>query len=290
MNVRSPQARERRRRGGKTTVEYGLLGSYRWQDFDTPAAYFNVPSTALTSAQVLPRGFKAGVFDLWARIAGPVLRIELEAAVAYARVEQASLIPGVLYRDPITSLQWGGALELEVGAPHMRFSAGLQLGVASGDPAPGFGAFPPSGAKPVAGELDAQQINPPRDIRLDNLRFNPEYRVDRILFQKIIGTVTDAMYARPWVQARLAEAGASALKLRLAATYSRALFASSTPGGDANLGLELHTELRWEARDGFDALFEYAVLIPFAGLANPAQNLSAQPAHLARLRLAWVFG
>src|SRR5439155_22260591 len=33
MNPRTPLAIERRRRASKTTVEYGALGSYRWQDF-----------------------------------------------------------------------------------------------------------------------------------------------------------------------------------------------------------------------------------------------------------------
>lgn len=289
MNLRTPLALDRRRRADRVTVEYGLLASHRWQDFDVPQTYLNVQGSALTSTQVVPRGFKGTVFDLWARLTTRLLRVELEAALGIANVAQPSLIPGVLLRDSVTSLQWGGALEVEIGTPYTRFSGGVQGGIASGDPAPGFGAFPPAGVKPVAGELDAQQVDLPRDTRGDNFRFNPDYRIDRILFAEIIGTVTDAVYARPWVQARLIDAGPSALKLRLAATYTRALFASSTPGNDANLGLELHGALRWEARDGFDALLEYAVLFPFAGLSNPAMGLDARPAQLLRLRLAWVF-
>lgn len=289
MNPKSPQARERRRRAGKTSVEYGVLASHRWQDFDVPQSYLNVQGSALTSSQVVPRGFRATVFDVWARVTAPLLRVELEAALGFATVDQPSLIPGVLLRDPVHSLQWGGALEVEVGSPATRFTGGLQAGVASGDPAPGLGAFPPAGGKPVAGELDAVQIDLPRDTRADNFRFHPDYRVDRILFAEIIGTVTDAIYARPWVQARLADAGPYALKLELAATYTRALYASSTPGGDQNLGLELQSALHWVAKDGFDALLEYAVLFPFAGLSNPAQGLEARPAQLLRLRLAWIF-
>ncbi|MBL8957771.1 MAG: TIGR04551 family protein [Myxococcaceae bacterium] len=289
MNPRTPVATERRRRAGRTTVEYGVLASHRWQDQDVPQSYLNVQGTALTSSQVVPRGFRATVFDVWARVTAPMLRVELEGALAFATVAQPSLIPGVLLRDPGTSLQWGGAAEIEVGSPTTRFSGGLYGGVASGDPAPGFGAYPAAGVKPVRGELDAPQADFPRDTRVDNFRFNPDYRVDRILFAEIVGTVTDALYVRPWAQARLVDLGPSSLKLRLSGTYTRALFASSTPGGDENLGLELHGSLRWESRDGFDALLEYAVLFPFAGLSNPAQGLQAQPAQLLRLRLAWVF-
>jgi uncharacterized protein (TIGR04551 family) len=129
----------------------------------------------------------------------------------------------------------------------------------------------------------------PRDVRVDNFRFHPDYRVDRILFAEILGTVTDAIYLRPWARFRVFELGSGALTARLAATVSRALYAESTPGGDPWLGVELHPSLGWESADGFDALFEYAVLFPLAGLDNPAQGLSAQPAQLFRLRLAYKF-
>src|SRR5204863_765757 len=114
----------------------------------------------------------AGVADLWVRVTAPMLRVELEAAAAIATVDQPSLIPGVLLRDHVSSLQWGGALETEVGTPTSRFSGGVQTGVASGDPAPGFGAFG-TVAKPAPGELDGAQLDVPRDTRVDNLRFHP---------------------------------------------------------------------------------------------------------------------
>lgn len=289
MNIRSDDSRERRRRAGRTTLEYGLVASHRWQDFDVPASYLVTSAIVpLTPSQVVPRGFSGTAVDGWLRITWPAVRLEAEGAVTIANIAQPSLIPGVLLRDRLTSLQWAAAAELEVGEPTTTFSGGIAAGVASGDPAPGFGAFP--GSTPAkAGELDGAQVDPPRDTRADNFRFHPDYRVDRILFAEIIGTVTDALYVRPWLQARLLGLSSSALKARISGTYSRALYASSTPGNAADLGLELNGSLRWEARDGFDVLFEYALLIPFAGLANPAQNLAATPGQLARLRLAWVF-
>jgi uncharacterized protein (TIGR04551 family) len=293
LNPRSPLALERRRKAGKVTFEYGLVASYRWQDTDVPAQYLsqlgNGQSVLTSSALTVPRGFKAGVIDVWAKLTAPWGRLEAEAAVGLATIAQPSQIPGVLLRDPINSFQWGGAAELEFGTRTSRFNGGLHMGIASGDPAPGFGAFPSPSTKPVPGELDAPQINGVRDTRIDNLRFNPDYRIDRILFAEIIGTVTDAYYARPYLQLKLLQIPTAMLKARVSATYSRAIYASSTPGNDPNLGVEGQAALRWEARDGFDALLEYAVLFPFAGLSNPMQGLIAQPAQLLRLRLAWVF-
>ena len=48
-----------------------------------------------------------------------------------------------------------------------------------------------------------QSLKYRRDNRIDNFRFHSDYRVDRILFREIIGTVTDAMYAKPHARLRL---------------------------------------------------------------------------------------
>ena len=69
-------------------------------------------------------------------------------------------------------------------------------------------------------------------------------------------TVTDAIYVRPWIQARMLALSSSSLKARVSGTYSRALYASSTPGNSTELGIELNASIRWESRDGFDILTE----------------------------------
>jgi hypothetical protein len=117
----------------------------------------------------------------------------------------------------------------------------------------------------------------------------PVNAYDRIVFAEIVGTVTDTFYVRHWARVRLVRFTSSQLGLKLAGTISRAIYASSTPGDDPNLGLELHAALSWDSKDGFDVLAEYAVLFPSAGFDNPAQGLSAQPAQLGRVRLAWRF-
>lgn len=291
MNVKDDASRRRRRLADKWTVEYGLLASYRWQDNDVPADYLPITTTtALTSASVMHRGYKAGVGDVWLRLQGPIFKAELEFALLGAVIDQPSLLPGVLLRDKATSLQAGGALETTFGAPESVVQGGLNFGFASGDPAPGFGAYPPAGANTQqAGELDGPQASIPTDTRVDNFRFHPDYRVDRILFNEIIGTVTDAWYLRPWGRARLLEFASYQLLLNADATVSRAFYASSTPGNNPMLGLEFHGSFTWAAKDGFDVLLEYAALIPFAGFDNPAQGLQARPAQMARVRLAWRF-
>jgi uncharacterized protein (TIGR04551 family) len=291
LRWRDDVARERRRRAGKTTIEYGAYVSYRWQGNDIPATYAAiVGSSSLAPSQVMHRGYQAAAVDGWFRLTTPRFRLEWEGAAILGRVEQASLLPGALFRQPITSRQFGTALESEVGRPEGPLGAGLDLGFASGDPAPGFGVFPRAGqAAPRAGDLDGAQAAPPRDNRIDNFRFHPDYRVDQILFREIIGAVTDAVYVRPHARWRIARVGPGTLTAAMALIASFAVHAASTPGGRRPLGLEVDPTLVYAAKDGFQAALEYAVLFPLTGLENPAAGLGAKPAQLVRLRLAYVY-
>ncbi|HEY3448828.1 MAG TPA: TIGR04551 family protein [Myxococcales bacterium] len=284
-------SRERRRKADRVTLEYGAYVSYRNQANDIPAWYVPAQDPApLNSSQVMYRGMDAVAGDLWLRLTTPKLRIEFEGALMYTKINQSSLIAGVEMRDAVEGLQYGLALESDIGAPEDSLHGGLDLGLASGDAAPGFGANQPVGATaPVLGDLDGPQADPPRDNRIDNFRFHPDYRIDRILWRELIGTVTDAFYIRPHLDWRMAELGPGQLTFSLAGIASFAMFASSTPGGKNPLGVELDPTLKYESRYGFQAAIEYAALFPLAGLDNPTAGLSAKFAQLFRLRLVYVF-
>ncbi|MFB6373915.1 MAG: hypothetical protein ABEN55_12575, partial [Bradymonadaceae bacterium] len=191
--------RRRRRRAGRSTLDYGAYVSHRWQKNDIPTHYVSTADDIeLDPGHVMERGFKAIAIDGWIRWLHPLFRVELEAAYLGARIEQPSLVPGVRLNDPITSRQFGGALETNFGRIDSPITGGLDAGYASGDPAPGFGAAPQyQGTSSEPGDLEGAQADPPSDLRVDNFRFHPDYRVDRILFHEIIGTVTDAFYLRP---------------------------------------------------------------------------------------------
>ena len=291
LDFRTDGARERRRRAGRTTIEYGAYVAHRWQDRDVPASYLSVAhDVALSPAQSVARGFTATAFDVWGRLTFPGARIELEAAVLVAGIDQASLIPGVRLRDPVESLQWGAVLESAFGDPTAPFGAGIDAGIASGDPAPGFGAFPGAlDASPQPGDLDGPQATPGRDDRVDNFRFHPDYRVDRILFREIIGTVTDAVYVRPHARLAVWRHPTGELAAQLAAIASFAVEPASAPGGERPLGVELDPTLVYRSHDGFHVALEYAVLFPLGGLENPPLGLSPKPAQLLRARLGFVY-
>jgi uncharacterized protein (TIGR04551 family) len=291
LRYRDDAGRERRRKAGKITVEYGAYFSHRWQKNDVPSDYLPIAAPpTLNSAQIMYRGYTASALDGWFRVTTPNFRLEIEAAGIFANIEQGSLIPGVLLRQPVGSKQFGFAVESEIGAPEADFGAGLDLGLASGDPAPGFGVKASvTGAIPKPGDLDGSQANPPYDNHVDNFRFHPDYHVDRILFREIIGTVTDAVYLRPHARYTLARLGPSKLTAQLAAVVSFAMEAASTPGQKAPLGVELDPTLAYGNRDGFNLALEHAVLFPLSGLDNPEMKLSAKPAQSIRMRATYAF-
>jgi uncharacterized protein (TIGR04551 family) len=235
----------------------------------------------------MARGFSATTGGLWFRFTTQRARVELEAVYARARVDQPSLVPGVLLDQAATSDQFGLAVETELALGAHR--AGIDAGVASGDDAPGFGAFPrPGAAAPRAGDLDGPQADPPGDTTVDNFRFHPDYKIDRILFAEIIGTVTDAIYLRPHLRLNVSDAGPGRFSLSAAAILSWAVQATSTPSGARHLGVELDPSLEYAA-EGFRAALDYAVLVPGAAFDNPMAGLDATAAQLVRLRLGYVF-
>jgi uncharacterized protein (TIGR04551 family) len=280
---------DRRRRADKSTVNYGLTLSHRWQSGDAPYEYLPV-SGQKPDTTIMSRGFRATVVDAWLRLVFPHGRIEVEGAGIVGTVDQPSLVPGVLSNLPATSKQLGLAVQTELGAPRDHVGAGLDFGYASGDSAPGFGASTnPLAPVPVEGDLEGAQASFPYDRTIDNFRFHPDYRVDRILFREIIGTVTDAMYLRPHARVDLMSIRTGRLTASVAGVASWAAQASSTPSGKAGLGVELDPTVSYQSSDGFSFALEYAAFLPGAAFDNAQAGLAARPAQLFRVRLGLKF-
>ncbi|MCA9650621.1 MAG: TIGR04551 family protein [Myxococcales bacterium] len=291
LRARSPLSLDRRRRAGRTTFEWGTYGSYRWQRVDVPTSYLPIAADlGPVAPQVMVRGYRAAASDLWLRLTGKWFRVEAEAAYLWARIDEPSLLPGVEIRRPFTSNQGGFAAQSDVGKVGGRFGAGLDLGFASGDRAPGFGAYPGLlDAPPQPGDIEGPQAQAPWDTAVNNFRFHPDFRVDRILFRELIGTVTDATYLRPHLDWHAWRHAHGRLTASLAGVASMAVEPTSTPGGARGLGVEVDPGLTYQTDFGLHVAFEPALLVPLAGLDNPYLGMQARPAQLYRLRLQYTF-
>jgi uncharacterized protein (TIGR04551 family) len=209
-------------------------------------------------------------------------------ATVIGQIGDATNEPGVSLRQPITTRQWGGVLSLSYAFWRFPIRLRAEVGVASGDDSPGFGTRIHAGqlvAQP--GDVDGPQLRPPVDNTVDNFRFNPDYRVDLVLWRRILGQVTDAVYVKPTV--RLGPFGSTYHHFiaDVSLIDSNAMFVSSTPGGDRHLGLELDLQARYRYEAGFEINFGYGVLFPGAGFRNVTLNLDPQPAQVLELILAY---
>jgi len=280
----TPEVVERYRRAGRTVLQYGLVTSLRTQEYDVPAYYLTGDiHRAYDDSDVVRRGLLAFAGDLWLGLRRGGLSLDLEAALVLSRVENASLLPGVDTRDEVTARQWGGVARAQYRFSRLQLK--LELGLASGDSAPGFGVRPPLyqlASQP--GDVDGPQINLPGDTTVDNFRFSPDYHVDLILWRRIVGTVTDAFYARPSVTWEPLKN----LWLDGALISSTALQPSSTPSGERPLGVELDLTARYRMEPGFEARMTYGVLFPLSGFDNVRFGLEPEPAHALHVVLAYL--
>jgi uncharacterized protein (TIGR04551 family) len=293
------QARAKMDAGG-TVFNFGVHFTYRWQK-DDPQDFYGAPFANDTGGQLLPLGAIApnnaygGYVQRWARLFMPDIwvkverkefRVELEAAMIGGDIFNAaqSGAMGGTTTSPqsLGILQFGAVLQAEVRLLDQALKIGLEIGFASGDPAPGFGYYPrrttgAANGATVPGDIDGQQWNCPPvggcasgDSFITNFKMNPSFRPDMILFREIIGGVTDALYFKPNASYRVADG----FNVFLALIYSRAIYASSTPSagagkpGDPNLGFEVNAGARYETEDGFFGQLEWGILFPLQGLAN----------------------
>jgi uncharacterized protein (TIGR04551 family) len=264
-------------------VQYGVLAAFRTQDYDLPTYYLTGDrSRSYGPSDLVHRGLFAFASDLWFGLRRGPLTLDIEAALVLGQIDNTSLQPGTDMVQRTTSRQFGGVARALLDWPKLQ--VGLELGLASGDSAPGFGVRPPLNqysAQP--GDLEGPQLRLPGDTTVDNFRFNPDYHIDLILWRHLIGTVSDAFYARPsarWQPLR-------GLWLDLALISSFAMESTSTLSGERPLGVELDTSLTYTLEPGFVFQLAYGVLFPLAGFRNVTLGLQPEPAHTMHLILAY---
>ncbi len=284
----SPEAQLRQLRADRTLLQYGLLASYRWQDLDAPA--WTEPGglgRPYGPNDFVHRGLETVAADLWVLVHHKGFRAEMEVAGIFGRIDDATTTPGVSFRQPLTSTQIGGVASLAYTF-HFPLRARVEVGYASADDAPGFGVRWPAGQLTAQkGDLDGPHYRPPDFTGVNNFRFHPDYQVDLILWRRIVGQVSDAVYVKPSL--RLGPFGSTwhHASLELAAIDSQAIYPQTAPGQDTNLGIEFDLLGRYRYEAGFEVGIGYGVLLPGAGFRNLGLGLDPKPAQALEVILAY---
>jgi uncharacterized protein (TIGR04551 family) len=273
---------------GKVVVNYGLYNALRLQAYDFQAYYLSGtnPSTMYDLGR---RDVVMYIGSPWFKLIWKKLHIEFEVDFIAGQIGDAITKCADVFNasctDPtfknLSVFQWGGVLLADYKFLHDKLKVGLEIGVASGDNHPGWGTQPlastvtgpdgkdhgyaenPFGPRQFGDYYDSNG-NLVQDRDIMNFRFNPDYRIDQILWREVIGQFTDGIYIKPSIQYLIAEGFGVGLDI----IYSRALYWQSTPGNDENLGLEFDLHVFYNSEDGFVAGVDYGVLVPFGGLDN----------------------
>jgi uncharacterized protein (TIGR04551 family) len=289
---------------GEASVNYGAFYEYQtWASLYPTwlqSGFGDTTGNSTDPTKLVQRKEYEHVFDLWYRYRTARFHLEAEVSGQIGQIGNPTLDPA--YTGPqILVRQFGGAARASYQVSPNKFSMGMEIGVASGDSAPGFGNRPnqldvtdPTNPKqPSYGAAEGPQFGTythkgktivDRDIR--NFRFDPGYRVDLILWREILGQVTDAVYFRPSIRWDIV----SGLAFDAAIIYSQAIYSTSTPSatenGDGNspLGLELDTKLSYTGDDGFSGWLQYGLLQPLDGFSGAGVGLGR--AHAVRAGLA----
>jgi uncharacterized protein (TIGR04551 family) len=310
---------EEQLRQGNWIANYGVFGVYRTQQYDIPS-YYTAPGGAsvtqnppVDAGQYVNRKANAGIASVWGRFQIEKFKIEAEAVGIIGQIDGTStssggltsmaadlktVVDGAVVDNPLFILQGGAAIESSYKVLGDALEFGVDGGIASGDDAPGFGLRPVITQTPQAGDVDGKQYGEciedgevevdgvsclRRDNDITNFRFDSDYIVDMILFREIMGTVSDAFYVKPHISYSFTPD----LGVRADVIYSQAIFASSTPGQQNPLGLEVDLRAWYGTDDGFYFMPQFGFLLPFSGL-NHWQETALSDEKFRTAQFAWT--
>jgi uncharacterized protein (TIGR04551 family) len=259
---------------GEVAVNYGFQLVYRRQNSEVidynpvmmPAAQAGASMaptdpTVPTRENLKPTSMGATVFlpSLWFKLGWKILTLEAEASAVLGTIDNAT----PLLKDPsspkLTLRSFGWVVATELNIYKKAFYLGFETGGATGDQ-----------AEDISSPLNYRYKfvkQPAGDTKLTNFNFNPDYHVDEILFRRLLGTVSNAIYFKPSLTYWLDLVETRQIGFSAAVLYSLAPVEVSTPGNSLSYGIEVDAGISYRnPADGFFGGVTYGVLWPMGAL------------------------
>jgi uncharacterized protein (TIGR04551 family) len=286
---------------GDIVVNYGLQLVYRSQDYATfgitpssGSGYSKnqdsqspLTSNDLGNENTLKTNVNALLFipSIWFKLGWKALTLEFEGTMLAGKMGNAGpLRLDAKDDDPgLRILQAGWVLASQLKLYSDSLFIGFETGGATGDQAEL--AYNPNYAFAGAKGLYYPYLNyrwksvpqPAGDRNLNDFHFSPDYHVDEILYRRILGTVSNAIYFKPsiayWLDldsSKIREVGVSGSVI-----YSLAPVPVSTPGNALSYGVEMDLGLHYRnLRENFFAGFTWGVFWPMGALARSQVDVS----------------
>jgi uncharacterized protein (TIGR04551 family) len=217
--------------------------------------------------------------SLWFKLGWKALTLEFESTVLAGKMDDAGplrITAGNLDKS-LKIRQAGFVLASKISLYQDALFLGFETGGATGDQAEvSFDQTTGGTTGYSQGYLNNNWRFIPQPIgdrSLNNFQFSPQYHVDEIFFRRIMGSVTNAIYAKPSVTYWLATDSTKTREVGMnaSAIYSMAAVPVATPGNASIYGLEMNLGLTYRNnREGFYAGATWAVFWPLSALDRPA--------------------
>jgi uncharacterized protein (TIGR04551 family) len=201
--------------------------------------------------------------DLWAKLGiGPVL-LEGEVVAQFGSVQRLEDL-GVTGSHKIR--KYGGTGRVTWKGVEGKLRLGIEGGFASGDQWDNTveGRTNLAYGQPLG---NPAVCNAQHECTLSQFTFDRDYKVDMILWRHLVGAVTNAGYAKPFLQYDLTKS----IMFKVANITSFAVKPVSTPGNSRMYGTEFNGDIGYNGHRMF-AGFSYGVLFPFAALSHPVTD------------------
>jgi uncharacterized protein (TIGR04551 family) len=256
----APQAFKDTVERGKLALNYGAYVTYRTQRNDY--IFANEVDDDTTTNPFPIRDAKLYTPDFWVKLGWNKLQFEAEGAAVLGKL--GSVSDQVATPGSVDVRQLGGVARASYRAVQDRLRVGLEVGFATGDDWDNS----PEGST----HLSHASYLQPGDDTLTRFIFNPDYKVDLILFRELIGAVSNATYVRP----NLAYDLTKTITFKVQNVTSFANHTVSTPGNGRMYGIEFDGDLGYSS-GGLFAGLSYGVLFPLSAMNHPESTNNEFP-------------
>ncbi len=248
---------------GDTAFNYGIYFEYKTQSWDDNLTDFTLGGTFDPTTKFVPRDFKSYSPDLWAKLGiGPVL-LEGEVIAQFGTIKHLDDF-GIAGEHRIR--KFGGSGRMTWKGVEGKLRLGVEGGFATGDQWDNS----PQGRTNIA---YAQPLGDPtvctatNKCTLTQFMFDRDYKIDMILWRHLVGAVTNAAYAKPFLAYDLTKS----ITFKVANITSFALKPVATPGNSTMYGTEFNGDLGYNGSRVYAGI-SYGVLFPFAALSHPVTD------------------
>jgi uncharacterized protein (TIGR04551 family) len=242
---------------GDIASGYGIYFQYKYQNWDEDLTGFTLGNTFDSAMNYVPRSYKTYTASVWGKLGIGSVTLETELVGILGTLAKAN------DQGITTSLdvrKFGGAGRAMWTGVDGKLRIGLESGFATGDQWDNT----PQGNTNIA---FANQLGGQGDTALTQFFFNREYKVDMILWRRLYGAVTNAVYIKPFLQYDLTKS----IMFKLSNITSLALKPIATPGNQTVYGTEFNGDLGYHSDHLYFGI-SYGVLFPFGALSHPADT------------------